>query len=91
MRLVPDSAIFTRGQKRLDCPKLAHFHAFASDVFETENFSFLVKAETPNHVLEAVIAWLPATWEGSIEIDSDKTNSTRKEPLLDFWRTPLRK
>jgi len=90
VHITPDSAIFKRGQKRLDCPKIAHFHAFAGDVFEVENFSFLVVTETPNQALETVVAWLPQTWEGSIEIDSDKTNSTRKEPLIDFWRTPLR-
>lgn len=90
MQLIPDPKPVNRGQKRADCPKTSHFHAFAGDVFENENFSFVVEGETPNQVLEAVVAWLPGDWEGSIEIDSDKTNSTRKEPLIDFWRTPLR-
>jgi len=83
-----------RGETRAltaPCPKGAHFHAFASDVFEVADYSFLVECQTPNEALDAVVAWLPSDWEGSIEIDSDKTNSTRKEPLLDFWRTPLRK
>jgi hypothetical protein len=90
VHLSPDPTPFARGQKRLDCPKTEHFHAFANDVFERENFSFRIDSETPNQALEAVVEWLPAEWEGGIEIDSDKTNSTRKEPLIDFWRTPLR-
>jgi hypothetical protein len=90
MQLFPDPVPLKRGDKTSRCPKNSHFHAWASDVFERENFSFWIESETPNQALEAVVSWLPAEWEGSIEVDSDKTNSTRKEPLLDFWRTPLR-
>lgn len=91
MEITPEPIPARRGQKGQECPKTSHFHAYGSDVFERENFYLVIECATANEALAAVMAGLADSWEGSIEIDSDKTNSVRKEPLLDFWRTPLRK
>lgn len=71
------------------CPKTKHFHVICLDVFEKENFIKVLEVSDANAGLEQVIAELPASWEGSIEVRDDATLSERKFPLIDFWRTPL--
>lgn len=71
------------------CPKAKHFHVICNDVFEKENFNKIFEVSDPNMALEQAILALPGSWEGSIEVRDDSTLSTRKFPLVDFWRTPL--
>ena len=74
----------------MPCPKAKHFHVVCRDVFEKENFDQILELPDANSALEAVIADLPAFWEGSIEVRDNATLSERKFPLIDFWRTPNR-
>ena len=74
MQISPDPTPARPGQKGQGCPKTPHFHAYGSDIFDRENFSLTIECATPNEALEGVITWLSEDWEGSIEIDSDKTS-----------------
>jgi len=89
LRLLSQPNPAKRGEKSTECTKGKHFHVFASDVFEKQNFSMVFECATANEALERSMKWLPNDWEGSLEIDDDKSNSLSKAPLIDFWRTPL--
>ena len=70
------------------CPANTHFHVAANDAYEKENFSDIYECAEPNEALHLMIQALPATWEGSIEVNDDKTLSPSAMPLIDFWRAP---
>ena len=67
------------------------FYAICADVFEQRNYKEEFDLPDANSALEAIIKTLPDDWEGSIEIRDPNTLSDRKFPLIDFWRTPIKK
>lgn len=78
-------------KKVSDCPKGSHFHVMGNDVFETDSFTWIIEATDPNDALSKTLDKLPDNWEGSIEVNDHSTLKPSDMPLLDFWRTPIRK
>ena len=74
--------------KEVSCPKGTHFHVSCQDVYEKEHMNFIFEVASPNDALGSAIKQLPASWEGSIEVNDHSTLKPSSMPLIDFWRTP---